>query len=134
MFDYIFSHKILADEFCEQLKTMSIQHESQNDDLGFVVSVPEDMDDDVADQVESIYDVLMEKSEKILDAESEAEGKHVAAITINLSDGRVAQALVRPELMNKILGALSFEELNELVEAITDCIEKPDNRPICQRD
>lgn len=133
MFDYIFSHKILADEFCVQLTSLSIHTASRNDDLGFVVSIPEDMDDAVADQVEDIYDSLMEKSEKMLDAESEMAGKHVAAITVNLNDGRVAQVAVRPELMNKILGALTFEELNELVEAITEGVEQPDNRPLCQR-
>lgn len=133
MFEYIFSHKNLSDEFCGQLKTMLIPYEAQDDDLGFVVSVSESLDDDVVDQIEAFYDVLMAKSEAMLDAESEEAGKHVAAITINLKDGTVAQAMVRPELMNKILEVLSFAELNELVEAITEGVENPDNRPLCKR-
>jgi hypothetical protein len=46
----------------------------------------------------------MERSEAMLDAESEEPGKHFAAITITLSGGRITDALAR----NKLLGALSF--------------------------
>jgi hypothetical protein len=133
MFEYIFSHKNLADEFCEYLRQMSVPYAAKDDDLGFVVSVSEDLDDELLDQVEAFYDIQMDKSEKLLDAESEEAGKHVAAITIHLKDGRVAQAMVRPELMNKLLQVLSFAELNEIVESITDSVENPDSRPICKR-
>lgn len=133
MFEYIFSHKKLSDAFCEQLDALVITHTSRDDELGFVVSTPEDLETELMDQVEDLYDRLMEQSEKMLDAESEVAGKHVAAITLNLADGRVAYAMVRPELLNKLLGVLTFDELNELVGAITQGVECPDERPVCQR-
>ena len=133
MFEYIFSHKELSAAFCEQLAKLAIPYASKDDDLGFVVSIPEDLEDGIVEQVEVFYDMLMERSEEMLDAENDEPDRHVAAITITLSDGRITQALIRPELMNKLLGALSFEELNEVVEAITDGVERPDNRPVCKR-
>jgi hypothetical protein len=133
MFEYIFSHKTLAAEFCESLDELAIPYTAKDDELGFIVSTPEDLDDDLIDQIEVCYDQLMEQSERLLDAESGVVGKHVSAITVNLSDGRIAQVPVRPELMNKLMSVLSFAELNELVEAITDGVERPDDRPACQR-
>jgi hypothetical protein len=40
---------------------------------------------------------------------------------------------VPPALLNRVLSAISVQELNQLVEAIVDSIENPDDRPFCQR-
>ena len=68
----------------------------------------------------------------MLDAENGVVGKHVTVIAVNLGDGRIARVLIRPELMNKLMSILSFDALNELVEAMTEGVESPDDRPACQ--
>jgi len=82
MFEYIFSHKELSAAFCEQLAKLAIPHASKDDDPGLVVSIPEDLGDGIVEQVEVFYDMLMERSEEMLDAENDEPDKHVAAITI----------------------------------------------------
>ncbi|MBI5040415.1 MAG: hypothetical protein HZB57_04230 [Gammaproteobacteria bacterium] len=133
MLEYIFFHKSLADEFTEQLQTLSIPSESKDDDMGFVIAISDDLDDERIDQANEIYEILLAKSEDLLEEEGAAPEKNIAAITLNLNDGRAVQALVRPDLLNRILGVISLQELNEFVEAITDAVDNPDDRPICQR-
>ena len=60
MFEYIFSHKTLDAEFCERLNELAIPYTAKEDELGLIVSAPEDLDDDLIDRVEVFYDKLME--------------------------------------------------------------------------
>jgi hypothetical protein len=132
MFEYIFLHKALSEKFTGRLDSLSVPFESRDDELGIVVSIPEDLDEALVERVDELYETFFDESEDLLRGEGQEE-KHVAAIDIRLSDGSVTQASIRPELMNKVLGALSFDELNEFVDAIRDSIENPDERPFCQR-
>lgn len=133
MIEYVFFHKHLADAFVERLAALSIHYREKDDELGFIVAVPEDLGDDLIGQLDDFSEALLAQSEDLLNTEGSGTEKQAAAINITLRDGRVTQASVRPELMNKLLSALSFEEVNELVEVIVDSIENPDDRPFCQR-
>lgn len=131
MFDYIFLHRELADKFTGELIRLEASFESRDDPLGLIVSIPEDLDEALVERIDALYETLFDESGDFF-ADEGAE-KNAAALEIELSDGRTTQVTVRPELMNKILGVLSFEELNELVDAIRDGVENPDPRPFCQR-
>lgn len=133
MLEFIFFHRELMDDFRTELDTQAVPYEARDDNLGFVVAIPENLDEAVLDQLDELYEVLLVKSENLLSAGEFAGDKQAAAISINLDDGRTVHASVRPALMNKLLEAISFDELNELVEAITDAVEHPDDRPFCQR-
>ncbi len=133
MFEYIFFHQSLADAFTEQLQKLSIPFESRDDAMGFVVALPDNLDSELMERVDEHYAALLEQSESLLTADGEMPTKHAAGITLTLRDGRTVQALVRPELLNKMLDAISYDELNEFVEAIAGAVDNPDERPICQR-
>ncbi|HEY9199512.1 MAG TPA: hypothetical protein VIR60_09100 [Gammaproteobacteria bacterium] len=133
MLEFIFFHDQLAGEFSARLSELTVPHETRTDALGFVVSVADDLEEDLLDRLDGIYEDLLIQSEDLLNETDGGTEKQFAAVNISLRDGRIAQASVRPELMNKILAALSFEELNELVAAIADSLENPDDRPFCQR-
>ena len=133
MLEYIFFHQQLASEFSAQLDRLAVEHDSKDDELGFVIAIPENLDETILDDMDEFYETLLAKSEDLLTSEETTTEKQAAAISINLSDGRTVQASVSPALMNKLLEAISFDELNELIEAITDAIENPDERPFCQR-
>ena len=42
-------------------------------------------------------------------------------------------AKVDPSMMNRILGVLTIDELNEFLEVIVSSVEKPDDSAICQQ-
>lgn len=133
MIEYVFFHPQLADAFAERLAALSIAYDAKPDEFGFVVAVPENLDEAVMDELDALHDELLAQSEALLNAAEGGTEKQAAALNITLGDGRIVQASVRPELMNKLLDALSFEEINELLEAIVDSIEHPDARPFCRR-
>ena len=58
---------------------------------------------------------------------------HVAGISFTVADGQTVQVPVEPDFLNRLLGAISMEELGEFVKLIVDAIENPDDRPFCQR-
>ena len=59
---------------------------------------------------------------------------HVSAgVVVNLKDGRSVYANVPGDLLQRIMQALSPKELGELVNAIVDAVENPDDGPLCKR-
>jgi hypothetical protein len=48
-------------------------------------------------------------------------------------NGTSVYADVSPELLHKIMQAVTPEELGDLVNAIADAVEQPDSRPLCKR-
>lgn len=133
MIEYVFFHQELADAFVERLVASAVPYQAKSDELGLVVAVPDDIDGALLDELDAFSEELLARSEQLLEAADEGTERQAAALSIRLGDGRTTDAVVRPELMNKLLNALSFEELNELVEAIVDSVEHPDDRPFCRR-
>lgn len=133
MLEYIFFHKQLLDQFLEQLERHDIPCETRDDEMGLVAAIPDDLDDALAVQIDDIYDALIDRTESLLDDDEKHGEKHLAAISISLANGETVEAPVNPALLKRVLSVLSYEELNELVEAVADAIENPDHRPFCQR-
>jgi hypothetical protein len=133
MLDYVFFHKQSLDQFTAHLQQEGIPYESRDDEMGLLISIPDDLADAVIDQVDEVYAALLAETEDLLAAEGHAPECHTATLTARLSDGRTASVSVPPQLLNRILSVISYAELNELVDAIVAGIEHPDNRPLCQR-
>lgn len=103
------------------------------EETGFTVSISEDYELDIVDKVEDFYDDMMELNEALVSAEEEGEEIKNAGITVNLSDGSTVLADVEPDLIYKLSKALNPQEILQLVNAIADAVENPDNRPLCKR-
>jgi hypothetical protein len=133
MLDYIFFHQPSLDQFVDYLKRHGIPYEARDDEMGLVVAIPDDLPDETADPLDAYYEQLLDDAENLLSDEDETAETHTAGLNITLSDGRTTSVEVTPELLNRILGAITIEELNRLVDAIVSSVENPDNRPLCQR-
>jgi hypothetical protein len=133
MLDYIFFHELSLEQFVDYLQQRGIPHEARDDEMGMVVAIPEDLPEEVSDPLDGYYEKLLDDAEKELSNEEEGAQKHTAGLNVTLSDGRSTSVEVPPELLNRILAAISIEELNRLVDAIVSSVENPDNRPLCQR-
>jgi CCR4-NOT transcriptional regulation complex NOT5 subunit len=133
MLEYIFFHKQLLEQFLKQLEQHDIPCETRDDAMGLIAAVSEDLDDERLEQVDKIYDALLDDTEMLLDSDDNASEKHAAAITLNLKNGDTVEAPINPALLKRVLSVISYEELNELVEDIVDGVENPDHRPFCQR-
>ena len=100
----------------------------------FTVKLPEDLDEVILEKLENDYDKLMDVDRDLTEQQQDsADDIHAAGITIQLKDGRFVYASVTPELLNKVMQSISADELNTLVCAITEAVEDPDGRGLCQR-
>jgi len=131
--EYIFFDERPWRRFIEFLQDQELAPETSKDDEGWLVMLPEDIDDDLNDRVEAFYDKMLDFNE-ILVAEAEGEDHvHAAGVNITLKDGRTVQAAIDPKVMRRLLEVVTAEELGDVVNAIADAVENPDQRSICQR-
>jgi hypothetical protein len=133
MLEYIFFHQQSLEQFVVRLEQQSIPYQARDDDMGLVVAIADDLPDAITDPLDAYYDKLLEDAENLSVEEGEAAENYTAGLNITLGDGRTTSVEVAPELLNRILGAISFAELNQLLEAIVSSVENPDNRPLCRR-
>ena len=73
--------------------------------------------------------------EQILDDEEKEnnQGYHMACVVVTLNDGTISYADVDPELLGRVISAISPEEFGEIVAAIADAVENPQPKACCQR-
>jgi hypothetical protein len=133
MLEYILFEEGSWREFIDYLQQLGLKPESSIEDEGWLVTLPEDLDEETDAKVEACYDRLLEGNEALV-AQSEGEAhQHAAGVNVTLGDGRVVQAVIDPGLMQRLLDAVSPRELGQFVDAIVSAVENPDDRPFCQR-
>jgi len=133
MLEYIFFHDKPRQQFIQYLVQHEVPYTEQDDSMGMVVAVPEDLDEKTEVDIETRYDELMDNAEELLIEDGDTAEKDVAAITISLQGGETVYASVDPKVLNRILGVITTQELNDLVNSIVSNVENPDKRPFCNR-
>ncbi|RLW68612.1 MAG: hypothetical protein B6D71_13260 [gamma proteobacterium symbiont of Stewartia floridana] len=133
MLEYVFFDQRPWQEFVDYLKQLGLAIETARDDEEWLVYVPEELDDETDEKIEARYETLLEMNEHLIAAQQGTAHVDTAGINVSLIDGRVVQAEVDPQLINRLLQVVSAEELGEFVSAIALAVEQGDERPLCQR-
>lgn len=133
MLEYIFFHHDPRLLFMQYLNKQNIPYSEQDDNMGMVIAIPEDLDEPIEDAIEKHYDTLMENAEELLLSDGEAAEKDNAAITITLDDGKIIYASVSPNVINRVLTVITPQELNNLVNSIVTSALNPDESSLCSR-
>lgn len=131
MMEYIFFNDSISRRFAEFVQVLGIPCQERRDKMGLIIAVPEDLDDLIANRLETYYAMLLDDQAELVE-ESEPDLKHTTAISITLADGRPCAIRIEPAMMNRLMGCLSLDEIHQLATAIARCVESPDNRPLCQ--
>ncbi len=133
--EYVFFDQAPMRHFMDFLRGEGLAPEQEDDDGLLKVLLPEDIDDALAERIESEYDAMMEMNREIYEAGGDADevGYHAAGITVQLEGGVNVYAQVDPRLLARIMEVLTPEEFNTVVNAIVEAIEHPDTRSLCQR-
>ncbi len=134
MIEFAFFQRPPLERFLEVARKAGVSARVEEEEEGFTVAIDESLDDDLLEEMEALYDELLEMDQDLFEA-GEAEGDNylMAGVTVQLGDGSTVYANVRPDLLQKVLGAITPDELGELVSAIADAVENPDQRSLCQR-
>ncbi|MCG7928737.1 MAG: hypothetical protein N0C88_20510 [Candidatus Thiodiazotropha lotti] len=133
MLEYVFFDKRPWQDFVDYLKQLGLAIETAQDDDEWLVYVPEELDDETDEKIEARYETLLEMNERLIADQQGGAHVELAGINVSLMDGRVVQAAVDPQLINRLLQVISVEELGELVSAVAQAVEQGDERSLCQR-
>lgn len=131
MMEYIFFNAELAERFAGFARLIGARCEERSDSMGLVVAVPEDINEELSNRLETYYAHLLDEQAEMVE-ETEPDLKHTAAINITLADGRPCAIRIEPAMMNRLMSCLSIDEIHQLATTIARSVENPDNRSLCQ--
>ncbi len=130
MLEYMFFDAGIRKQFGEFLKGKEVEYQFSDKD-GLVVLVPEDLPEELDDLIDERYEKLLQETAELL--EDEVVDQSAAGVRVQLSDGTPCQVRLDPDLMARMLGCITLEELRDLVQDIALAVENPDDEPICHK-
>ncbi|MCW8830732.1 MAG: hypothetical protein OQK32_04330 [Gammaproteobacteria bacterium] len=135
MLEYVLFHEKPFQLFVDWLKSKGISPETEIAEGTYEIKIPEDLDDELLDEIDDKYDALMDMNQQIVDDEEKEnqQGYHMAGVVVTLKDGTISYADVDPDLLGRVMSAISPEEFGKIVAAIVDAVEKPQTETYCQR-
>ena len=134
MLEFIFFHQNICSIFTDYLTELDIKYQTEDDGDSIVVAIADDVDDARLEQIEDEYDRLLDLSRIQTDSEDgeNPENYQKASLLIALKNGNNSYAHVDMDIINRLLCTISTDELSELIEAVVDAVENPDERSYCQ--
>jgi len=133
MLEYVLFAEPLRDRFTAWLEDNGIEYQTAGEGNELLVLLDEDLDAELGEQVDEQYDLLLDESARIADAEDDTpDAVHVVGIQFQCSDGRIGLVRITPELANRLHRCLDMVELQAFVQGVVDAVEHPDDGPLCK--
>lgn len=129
MLEYVFFDEAIRDKFVAFVAEKGVEHRIAED--GFTVEVSEEIDDAMGDAIDHCYETLLQETAELMEQGDDALEKNVAGVQVQLSDGTICTVRLDPDLVGRILGCLSMEELRDMVQEVAHWVELKDNSPLC---
>lgn len=131
--EYIFLNEALRDRFIEYARGMGIESSARQDEMdAFLAAVPDDIDEGVAEAIETEYELLMEEQDGLLEKEEDWLTQDVMGIPYTLADGRQCVIHFKGDIGRRLGEHFTPEEIQSLVTAIAQCLENPVDGPLCK--
>lgn len=131
--DYSFFDDALQARFTTQLDQLGVAWSVAADPMGGnCVTTSDDLDDDVSDQVEEIYDALLDEQAQLAEANAEWVKRRVAGVQVTLPNGEPRTIALDSHTSNRLLENFSAEEVQQLVQAIADALSRDYYGPLCK--
>jgi len=131
MMEYIFFDADLRDRFAQHARTLGVAHVLQDDNMGMVVAVPDDLADELMDALEEHYEALQDEQSQLM---SQAEGgfKSLAGFSLVLPDGSMSTVPLQPDVANRLLSTFTIDEIQALFSTVARCALDPKEKHLCQ--
>lgn len=130
MLEYVFFDTGVRERFVEFLRVHGVEAELSAAD-GLIAAIPEDIDAELSDRIDEVYDRLLQDDADLLESSAGGLEKHAAGVRVQLADGTPCMVRLAPELMARLLGCITLEELRDMVQEIALQVEEPDDLPVC---
>ncbi|MDA8260392.1 MAG: hypothetical protein M0Z99_32960 [Betaproteobacteria bacterium] len=133
MMEYLFFDAGLRDKFVQHVRGLGVQCTQQDDPLGLVVGVPEDLPDTIEASLEACYELLRQEEARLVEQSEGGLKKHLAGIQLQLPDGRSCMVALQPDIASRLMACLSLEEIQDLFANVANCALQAENGPLCKR-
>ena len=130
MLEYVFFESTIRDKFVAFLLENGVEH-LPGDEENLVVEVSEEIDDAMGDAIDLCYETLLQETMELMEQGDDALEKNVAGVQVQLADGAICTVRLDPDLVGRILGCISMEELRDMVQEVAHWVELRDNSPLC---
>ena len=119
-YEYVFFNEALCSRFLASLTEQGQESQQKRDGDNISVFVDEDIDDEMMDRLEALYDDLMDEQRTIQIASDMQQDDAIHRVGVQYSDanGEVAQVHLDPELVSRLMREIAIDELQELVQSI----------------
>jgi len=132
MSEYIFFEDDLRDRFLAFAAERRIPAGTHPDKIaGHVVTLPENLSDDIEDAFEAEYGRLMDEQQLLVEAE-DGEDRTLLGVDITLPDGRPCTVRLPPDFARRLCNHFSGEEIQAMVATIAQDILDPAAGPLCR--
>jgi hypothetical protein len=130
MLEYVFFQEQPRKRFQGLLKEQGLTWTLEAGEMETVVVIDETgVDAELADRIEAFYDELFALEQAHYAATLPAADRESAtAVAVRRKDGRTIVADLPPELVARILTAISPDELRDFVDTIVDAVHDPNGR------
>lgn len=131
MIEYIFFDAALQNKFVEYAASLGVACTLQDDPMGMVVAVAEDIGEDVEDALEERYGQLeKEQSEQL--TQEEGGLKRLAGFNYTLPDGQSRMVPLQADIASRLLSVFSIEEIQTLFAAVARSALNQEDKPLCK--
>lgn len=131
-YDFIFFDPELRNGFVEFVESQGITCQLREDPLGFIVALPDSIDDDLLDHIEQRYEEF-EQAQAERMSQTQGGLQQLAGIRFELPDGRSCMVPLEVDMAHRLLASFSIEEVQQLFQSVIDSAQASDSdRPLCQ--
>lgn len=130
MIEYIFFNAELRDRFVAYAEQHGVPCTATDDQMGMVVEIPEDITDELSDEVEAFYETLEREQEAM--SKEDGDLNRLAGFRFNLPDGQSRMLPIEPEIANRLMATFSLAEIQHLMEDVAHCTLFPSSEHLCK--
>ncbi len=130
MLEYVFFKETIRDKFISFLVERKAEYQISEGD-GLLVGVSEEIDDELWDAIDLHYETLLQETAELMEQGEDALEKNVAGVQVQLANGEPCTVRLDPDLVARVLGCISMEELRDMVQDVAHWVELKDNSPLC---
>lgn len=130
MIDYIFFEAALRDKFVAYTEQRGVPCTVTDDHMGLVVAIPEDLPEELADDLEDYYGALENEQEEL--SLTNGDLRRLVGFGFKLPDGQSRLLPVSTEMASRLLACFTLEEIQELLNSVARYALEPPNEHLCE--
>jgi hypothetical protein len=132
--EYMFFDETLRDRFVAFVAARGIASKVRKDEIaGFVVALPDGLDDALEEAVEDEYESIMDAQMLLAESDEDMVSHAVAGVTVTLMDGTTRDVRIPPPIARRLFEHFTPAEVHEIATAIAQSVENPVDGPLCHK-